>query len=328
MAKLSILQFPNALKIVESLKIKRKEKVLILSDDAQDKRLTDIIQQACAEKTNFAQKDESLPIIPQEEFPKRLFNRLYAADCIILVTTHSWYHTPLRRRLKYEFKKRIVDCYGLNLKMLKKGGLSARSSDLRKINSVLVKVAQDENSLRIYSKQGTEVVAFFQDLVCEYGDYYLPGSGGNLPAGEVAFCLQPGSVKGRVVFDLSFDFIGRVEKYFLEIKIADGRIKGVKGKFSSCLEEILEKDPRVGWVAEIAMGTNPLTIFGHSILEDEKRLGAIHFGFGNDVSFGGKNQGLHLDGVLRKATLKVGNKFFLKDGKLNQDLFSHRLFKL
>jgi len=57
-------------------------------------------------------------------------------------------------------------------------------------------------------------------------------------------------------------------------------------------------------------------ISGYS-LEDEKVLGTIHIGVGNNISFGGDNDvAVHLDAVVFKASVEIDGRVILDRGRL------------
>jgi leucyl aminopeptidase (aminopeptidase T) len=53
------------------------------------------------------------------------------------------------------------------------------------------------------------------------------------------------------------------------------------------------------------------------ILEDEKVAGTVHVALGNNVGMGGTvDVPIHLDGVIRRPTLRVDGQVVVDDGKL------------
>jgi leucyl aminopeptidase (aminopeptidase T) len=70
-------------------------------------------------------------------------------------------------------------------------------------------------------------------------------------------------------------------------------------------------------VAELGIGTNPDAQLTGCTLEDEKKLGTVHIGFGNNISFGGKiSVNCHYDSVILNPTLVIDTKTIIKDGNL------------
>jgi DNA-binding beta-propeller fold protein YncE len=70
-------------------------------------------------------------------------------------------------------------------------------------------------------------------------------------------------------------------------------------------------------IAELGVGTNDRAIVSGNILEDEKVLGTVHVALGNNAGMGGTvNVPIHLDGLIRKATLYVDGELLLDKGTL------------
>lgn len=68
-------------------------------------------------------------------------------------------------------------------------------------------------------------------------------------------------------------------------------------------------------LAECGVGLNPAAQLTGNMLTDEGALGCMHFGFGSNVTVGGKNDvPFHLDFVFRNASLWVDNVAVLIDG--------------
>jgi leucyl aminopeptidase (aminopeptidase T) len=77
--------------------------------------------------------------------------------------------------------------------------------------------------------------------------------------------------------------------------------------------------PRIRFmnIAEVGIGTNHQAQIDGAILEDEKVLGTVHIALGNNSGMGGKvSVGIHLDGLIRSATLYVDDRILLENGIL------------
>ena len=69
--------------------------------------------------------------------------------------------------------------------------------------------------------------------------------------------------------------------------------------------------------AELGVGTNVRAVVSGYILEDEKVLGMVHIALGNNAGMGGTvNVRIHLDGLVRNATLYVDGELVLDKGTL------------
>ena len=166
-----------------------------------------------------------------------------------------------------------------------------------------------------YNKEGINAIA-------ADGNYTSPGTGGNLPAGEV-YCPPNGKkINGKVVIDGS----SRTHEHTIliknpiEIVIEEGNITGIKGG-----EEAKELENTLKWAASVAknsanlrricelgIGLNPKASVIGAMIVDDKTLGTAHIGIGSNYWFGGsiysmihldqvfKNPKIYLDGELLK----------------------------
>jgi len=283
--------------------IKLGEKVLVLTDV---KTSTDAISILGATISDFGaviSVNRDLPLEFCEEMPEGFEPMMRGYDVIIFAASQSWYHTSARKRAKREWRKRVAECYGLVTESLLNGGLTADYNQVARKTEELLAIFKREKFFRVISEKGTDFTCRIMDVGFENGGYHLPASGGNLPAGEVYIRPLEGSVNGRVVFDVSMDLCGTLNEDTLTVDIKNGEIARVLGAKSLILQKVLHEDHRVAHIAEIAFGTNSWSKLGRSVLEDEKKLGTIHIGFGNDTYFGGKNKGPHYDGIFLSSKL-------------------------
>lgn len=151
------------------------------------------------------------------------------------------------------------------------------------------------------------------------GSYTTPGSGGNLPAGEVYIPINGKRVEGKVVIDGS----SRTQKYTTLIKkpitltIEDGSITQIEGgEEAKKLERTLSwaasksKHPNVvRRICEFGVGVNPKAKIIGSTVVDEKTLGTAHVGIGSNYWFGGSIYSIiHLDQVFKEPVIKIDGK--------------------
>ena len=166
-----------------------------------------------------------------------------------------------------------------------------------------------------YDKTGIKAIA-------ADGNYTAPGTGGNLPAGEV-YCPPNGkNINGKVVIDGS----SRTHEHTILIKnpieltIEEGEITKIKGSNEAkALESTLKwaasvaKNPgNVRRICELGIGLNPNAQIIGAMIVDDKTLGTAHIGIGSNYWFGGniyaiihldqvfKNPKIYLDGELLK----------------------------
>ena len=151
------------------------------------------------------------------------------------------------------------------------------------------------------------------------GNYTAPGSGGNLPAGEVYAPPNGKRIEGKIVIDGS----SRVQNGTLLIQepitlqIKDGNITEISGgKEAKELENTLNwaasvaKHPgSVRRICELGIGLNPKAKIIGATLVDDKALGTAHVGIGSNYWFGGNIYAIiHLDQVFKNPKIYFDNK--------------------
>ncbi|MBU0477583.1 aminopeptidase [bacterium] len=305
-------KYPGAYNFLKTIGVRKEESVLILTDELAESDAIQVIRRVFYDKCSKVNV-ETLPLELQHDFPENVCQLIEDFDVIILAASQSWYQVPARRKAKYRSKKRVVECYNLTLEMMKEGALCANYEDIRLFTADYKKSFKLGASLTIKTDQGTNLSAVIRDVFDETGCYDKPGSGGNLPAGEISLGVTEGETYGEIVFDISFDVLGRLEKKPLKVFVDKGRVVKVEGKSRENFEKLFENDEYLRNVAEVGIGTNSYAIIGRSVLEDEKKTGTAHIGFGNDTYFGGNVEGCHLDGVFLSPKITVDGKDVIGD---------------
>ena len=163
-----------------------------------------------------------------------------------------------------------------------------------------------------YDKSGIKAIA-------ADGNYTLPGSGGNLPAGEVYSPPNGKRIEGKVVIDGS----SRTHEHTIlirkpiELTIKDGNIIEIKGhEEARQLEATLKwaasvaKNPgNVRRICELGIGLNPNANIIGAMIVDDKTLGTAHIGIGSNYWFGGNIYAIiHLDQVFKNPTIYLDDE--------------------
>ena len=185
-----------------------------------------------------------------------------------------------------------------------------------------VKQLFDESEeVHITTKAGTDLhynIKGIQGIAAD-GNYVEPGSGGNLPAGEVYAPPNGKRVDGTVVIDGSsrWQHGTTLIKEPITLKIKDGSITGISGgEEAKQLEKTLDwaaslaKHPgSVRRIAELGIGLNPKAQLIGATIVDDKVLGSAHIGIGSNYWFGGTIYAIiHLDQVFMNPTIHFDGK--------------------
>ena len=159
------------------------------------------------------------------------------------------------------------------------------------------------------------------------GDFSSPGSGGNLPAGEVFASPQLGASEGLIVFDGSIASVRgdiairepircRVEGGFV-VEVAGGPeaaaleealLSGQEaarelGRAESLSPELVDAYVRNARnLGELGIGLNPAASIAGNMLEDEKAFGTCHFAIGSNYDEDAPAL-IHLDGLVTSPTI-------------------------
>lgn len=137
---------------------------------------------------------------------------------------------------------------------------------------------------------------------------------------EVAFAAVEDQTEGRVVVDgvmLGIGVPGQVKEPIVWT-LKGGRAVAIEGgEEARRLREVLQGVEGADVVGEFAFGASTKSPFGSP--SEKGRLGTVHFALGDNHNAypGGKNVStLHLDGVVRNATLEIVDtgQYILKDG--------------
>ncbi|MFW9828509.1 MAG: aminopeptidase [Candidatus Thorarchaeota archaeon] len=213
-----------------------------------------------------------------------------------------------------------------------KTGMQADYYRIASLTYLITGIASKSKIARVTSPAGTNLKASFsRNLRWEpnTGLLWYKGMWGNLPAGETFTC--PENIEGIMVIDGTLgDFFcekyGDLSKTPVKIPIKNSRaiidkIECENNELLSELKQYLKQDENANRVGEFACGTNIfLKEFIGNLLQDEKFPG-VHIAFGNPFPehTGANWRSLgHIDGVMRRCSLKFDDILVLEDGLFNQ----------
>jgi len=202
---------------------------------------------------------------------------------------------------------------------------------LRRTAARLKKAFDKARSAHVTSDLGTDLhiglkgrKAFTDD-----GDFSKPGTGGNLPAGEMYISPELASSEGTLVYDgcISSDRGVILIKEPIRIKVRGNMVVGISGgaearQLKATLErarKTTRKFAAEGKVAkqelpgylenirnlgELGIGLNEKARIVGNMLEDEKVFRTCHIAIGSNYDEDAKAL-IHLDGLIRNPTLEI-----------------------
>ena len=206
-------------------------------------------------------------------------------------------------------------------------------------------------SVHITAPAGTDVTISVENrkLMFDDGDFSKPGTGGNIPAGEVFISPVVGKTEGTIVYDGSMTFSedDAILETPITCKIENGFVTDIKGGAEArrLLKTITEAETRpftlekekklpAGQAAvykrnarnigELGIGLNPAAQITGNMLEDEKAFNTCHFAIGENYDNDAPAL-IHLDGVVRCPTITViyaddKSKVILNNGVIQEDV--------
>jgi leucyl aminopeptidase (aminopeptidase T) len=213
--------------------------------------------------------------------------------------------------------------------------------------AAVARVLTAAESVHIATAKGMDLVMGLRGRKArrDDGDFSKPGSGGNLPAGEVFISPALGTSKGRIVFDGSIStdkgaivigepIVADVEGGFVrsitggeearrfEKAVEMGAVRAREfvrdGKLpKASLESYVRNSKNLG---ELGIGLNRAARIVGNVLEDEKVFRTCHIAIGSNYDDDAPAL-IHYDGIINAptitATLKGGRKkILLEDGEL------------
>jgi aminopeptidase len=202
-------------------------------------------------------------------------------------------------------------------------------AELRKRCATVAKVLSRAVKVHVTNAKGSDIIVDINGRTpkIDNGDFSSPGSGGNLPAGEVFVSPRVGASEGTIVFDGSIAAIqgcilirepiacrvqggyvvaveGGSEAAALRDAIASGeesaRKLGREGSLSPDKVEIYARNAKN--IGELGIGLNPMAAIVGNMLEDEKAFHTCHFAIGANYDDDAPAL-IHIDGLVTRPTI-------------------------
>ena len=175
--------------------------------------------------------------------------------------------------------------------------------------------------VHVTAKAGTDVWLRLRkgSALSNDGNYTMPGTGGNLPAGEVYLPPAKGRSDGLIVVDGSSrnEFGTWLVRNPFRMTVEKGRVVSIEGGKEAKLleaglllaEEKAKYPERVRCLAELGIGFNTRAGIIGSMIVDEKTKGTCHFAIGSNYWFGGHNRTIvHFDQLVKSPKIEIDGK--------------------
>ncbi|MEK7587607.1 MAG: aminopeptidase [Patescibacteria group bacterium] len=301
----------------KSFQVANNERVLIVSDPRKTNEAAIFFESAKLYTSQLEYISFDGMTENSQEPPDEVAAKMRNAQIVLLVTSFSLSHTQARREA-CQNGVRIASLPGISHSMILRT-LQTDPHALKKQTETIATLLSKNSHVRITSPEGTELTISIKGRkgIADTGILHMPGSFGNLPAGEAFIAPVEGSAEGILVVDGAMAGIDLDTPTM--IKIANGNVTMITE--SQAGKELLRRmdtaGPKSRVVCELGIGTNPTTLLNHNVLEAEKVYGTCHIAFGNNSTFGGTNSVLfHTDVVLRNPMVMIEDKIVVKEGSI------------
>jgi leucyl aminopeptidase (aminopeptidase T) len=298
--------------IVQSLKVKKRERLLLVTD-RQKMKIAEALaywaKKSSAEVTTYLMTETVRPITE----PTAMFKEMIAmADVTMYMLDARVEEKPFRGFMVASGSKngRICMMPGITVDMMERlvnidfGAMDA-------LTKKVMRVIGNCPEVRVKNALGTDITFSVKGRKWDNdnGDISKRGKHGNLPAGECYTCPVEGTFTGRIIFSLIDDKVGRGEMIFKK-----GVLVSWKGKGIAEIMKGIGADPSGRVIGEFGIGTNRGARICKNMLEAEKAFGTVHFAIGDSYGIGKNKSKFHFDALVEKATLIAGKKTIIKNG--------------
>jgi len=300
------------------LELKRQEALLILCDEPHQEIAAVLFQLAAKRSKHIHLLQLNQDYLEKEFVCDPLAHFMQSMNAVIAVTRISISHLDCRREacrkgVRFITMPGITSetfCRISQMDLDRVGRLS------RKMKDVLT-IAKEA---RISAPNGTRLNVSLASRkgYADTGLVNSPGAFSNLPAGEASIAPEENGVEGELVVHSGMGVVPE-DHDPLCLTFKEGKVTRISGGGSAeRLRRLLAPHGiQARKAAEFGIGTNDAARISGYSLEDEKVLGTIHIALGNNLSFGGANAvGVHLEGVVYKASVTIDGSRILENGRL------------
>jgi len=198
-----------------------------------------------------------------------------------------------------------------------------------------LKAAMDgHKEVHVTAPGGTDLTISIEgrEAFADDGDFRFPGTGGNLPSGEVYVSPVVGSTKGVICYDGTLDLMTRCvqPEQPVRVEFENGYIKDItggeeagwlldvvrQGEAKARQAGVAEEERNARHLGELGIGLNHSARMVNNMLEDEKVGGTCHFAIG--MNYDGDAPALiHQDCLVKKPTITVDGRPIMVDGVIS-----------
>jgi leucyl aminopeptidase (aminopeptidase T) len=192
---------------------------------------------------------------------------------------------------------------------------------------LVAKLWENTNHCHVTSPQGTDINFNLNPRKSIIGDGALSEDGeiDYLPGAQVSIAPLEDTINGTIVIDASDSVQGIVHNPY-SLTLTNGVITAISGdKEADRMRNWLKSrnDEKIYHLCHFSIGLNPQADISGNLIEDERKLTAVDFGFGyQDPSFGG-TVGLspyHMDIMLSTPNIFLDDKEMSGGGELNNEM--------
>jgi aminopeptidase len=216
--------------------------------------------------------------------------------------------------------------YGFNLQKWKKAVNNALTMDLKKIAKTgrnIATILEKARTAHLTAPNGTNLTfqlakrpVHIDDGIIDKKDIAKKSLEAQLPAGSVLTTILETSGDGKIASDRPIQTMG-LNVSGIKLAFRKGKLTSMTAKKN--LEPVSKQFKKASGdkdkIGYLQIGLNPKAEYGY--LMDYIVEGAVQIGFGDNEYIGGKNTAsFGMAATLSKATLKIGGKTIIKNGKI------------
>lgn len=304
--------------VVECGAVRQNEKVLIITDLAQDVSIAYAIMKATLDVG-------AIPVMtimdvrsfPGEEPPSQISQAMLASDVIFQSTSTIMIYTQAKIDACAR-GARFLAMTGITPDVLLSPALT--QVDFKKQAELVRRLTERLNKAKrakITTLAGTNLELSLEgrQAVANPGFVSGPGDFSGTPDIECYIAPVENSVNGIAIIDGTVASSGLVDSS-IKIHVTNGVARQIEGgKHAEALRNRLrdQNDSSVYQVAELGIGLNPKAQLRGAIIEDEGVLGTFHIALGDNTRFGGVNRApLHIDLVQRDPTIELDGEVIIR----------------